>query len=104
MNLGQNGLEEAGADQGNCRRRRQWEWREVGTCEDVQELGFSRIDWVREQDSRLVARAAEQMTEPFIKMGRQEEKQFVGFFFFSRKISPELTSANPPLFTEEDWP
>lgn len=82
MNLGQNGLEEAGADQGNCRRWRQWEWREVGTCEDVQELAFSRIDWVREQDSQLVARAAEQMTEPFIKMGRQEEKQFVGFFFF----------------------
>ena len=27
------------------------------------------------------------------------------FFFFLRKISPELTSAtNPPLFAEEDWP
>ena len=27
------------------------------------------------------------------------------FFFFFRKISPELTSAsNPPLFAEEDWP
>ena len=26
-------------------------------------------------------------------------------FFFLRKISPELTStANPPLFAEEDWP
>ena len=25
-------------------------------------------------------------------------------FFFLRKISPELTSANPPLFSEEDWP
>ena len=26
-------------------------------------------------------------------------------FFFSKKISPELTSmANPPLFAEEDWP
>ena len=25
--------------------------------------------------------------------------------FFLRKISPELTStANPPLFAEEDWP
>ena len=24
-------------------------------------------------------------------------------FFFSRKISPELTTANPPLFAEEDW-
>ena len=26
------------------------------------------------------------------------------FFFFFRKISPELTAANPPLFAEEDWP
>ena len=27
------------------------------------------------------------------------------FFFFLRKISPELTSAaNPPLFAEEGWP
>ena len=27
------------------------------------------------------------------------------FFFFLRKISPELTPvANPPLFAEEDWP
>ena len=24
--------------------------------------------------------------------------------FFLRKISPELTSANPLLFAEEDWP
>ena len=24
--------------------------------------------------------------------------------FFSRKFSPELTTANPPLFAEEDWP
>ena len=31
---------------------------------------------------------------------------FVLFWFFLRKISPELTSAaNPPLFfAEEDWP
>ena len=27
---------------------------------------------------------------------------FFGFFF--RKISPELTTANPPLFSEKDWP
>ena len=26
------------------------------------------------------------------------------FLFFLRKISPELTTANPPLFAEEDWP
>ena len=26
------------------------------------------------------------------------------FLFFPKKISPELTSANPPLFVEEDWP
>ena len=26
------------------------------------------------------------------------------FFFFLRKISPELTTARPPLFAEEDWP
>ena len=24
--------------------------------------------------------------------------------FLFRKISPELTAANPPLFAEEDWP
>ena len=24
-------------------------------------------------------------------------------FIFLRKISPELTAANPPLFAEEDW-
>ena len=29
----------------------------------------------------------------------------LAFFFFLRKITPELTSAaNPPLFAEEDWP
>ena len=27
---------------------------------------------------------------------------FVIFFF--RKISPELTAANPPLFAEDAWP
>ena len=25
-------------------------------------------------------------------------------FIFFRKISPELTTASPPLFAEEDWP
>ena len=29
-------------------------------------------------------------------------KTFI-FFFFVRKISPELTAANPPRFAEEDW-
>ena len=24
--------------------------------------------------------------------------------FFLRRISPELTTANPPLFAEGDWP
>ena len=26
------------------------------------------------------------------------------YLFFLRKFSPELTTANPPLFAEEDWP
>ena len=26
------------------------------------------------------------------------------FIYFLRKISPKLTTANPPLFAEEDWP
>ena len=26
------------------------------------------------------------------------------YFIFLRKISPELATANPPLFAEEDWP
>ena len=29
---------------------------------------------------------------------------FLFCFVFLRKISPELTAANPPLFAEEDWP
>ena len=29
---------------------------------------------------------------------------FFCFLFFLRKISPELTAANPPLFYEEGWP
>ena len=29
---------------------------------------------------------------------------FFIFFFFLRKIIPELTTANPPLFSEEGWP
>ena len=30
--------------------------------------------------------------------------QKYAIFFFLRKISPELTAANPLLFSEEDWP
>ena len=29
---------------------------------------------------------------------------FSFFFFFGGKISPELTTATPPLFAKEDWP
>ena len=29
---------------------------------------------------------------------------FIYLFMYLRKISPELTAANPPLFAEEDWP
>ena len=29
---------------------------------------------------------------------------FFLYFFFLRKISPELTTAGPPLFAEEAWP
>ena len=37
--------------------------------------------------------------------GRHLRKDVVFFFFLRRRISPELTStANPPLFAEEDWP
>ena len=33
------------------------------------------------------------------------ELERIQTFLFLRKISPELTStANPPLFAEEDWP
>ena len=28
----------------------------------------------------------------------------ISTFFFLRKISPELTTASPPLFAEEAWP
>ena len=30
-------------------------------------------------------------------------RQWYYRFFFLRKISPELTTANPPCFAEEDW-
>ena len=29
---------------------------------------------------------------------------FILFIYFLRKISPELTTASPPLFAEEAWP
>ena len=29
---------------------------------------------------------------------------FIFIYLFLRKISPEITAANPPLFAEEDWP
>ena len=32
------------------------------------------------------------------------ESSLYVLFFFLRKISPELTTANLPLFAEEDWP
>ena len=31
-------------------------------------------------------------------------KLYLFSFFFLRKISPELTATNPPLFADEDWP
>ena len=33
-----------------------------------------------------------------------ESKPWGVFFFLLWKISPELTTTNPPLFAEEDWP
>ena len=37
--------------------------------------------------------------------GQHKARESFFSFFFFWKISPELTSAaNPPLFTEEDWP
>ena len=39
------------------------------------------------------------------KGGRTQQAPRKAFFFlFLRKISPELTTANPLLFAEEDWP
>ena len=29
---------------------------------------------------------------------------FIYLFIFLKKMSPELTAANPPLFAEEAWP
>ena len=40
---------------------------------------------------------------PYIIAEPKKEKDFSSFFLL-RKISPELTTANPPLFAEEDWP
>ena len=37
--------------------------------------------------------------------GEGDNIPLLSSFFFPRKTSPELTStANPPLFAEEDWP
>ena len=36
--------------------------------------------------------------------GRGAHQSQTIFFFFLTKISPELTTASPPLFAEEDWP
>ena len=35
---------------------------------------------------------------------RHQGSPLCGLFSLLRKISPELTAANPPLFAEEDWP
>ena len=34
----------------------------------------------------------------------EERTIYTCILFFLRKISPELTAANPSLFAEEDWP
>ena len=38
------------------------------------------------------------------EMSEEDQEAYDFFFFFLRKINPELTAANPPLFAEEDWP
>ena len=47
----------------------------------------------------LLGRGAESQTFPCTIIPNPN-----GFFFFLRKISPELTTANPPLFAEEACP
>ena len=42
------------------------------------------------------------VSQPLLVLYLQVVFLFVGWFL--RKISPELTVANPPLFAEEDWP
>ena len=47
------------------------------------------------------------MSRQCCKTGKHYEiftSELEEFFFLLRKISPELTTANPPLFAEEDWP
>ena len=43
------------------------------------------------------------MTELEINI-ETRKRNLIFKIFFLRKISPELTSAANPLFTEEDWP
>ena len=40
----------------------------------------------------------------FLEFAIQTHFYLLIYFFFPRKISPELISANPPLLSEEDWP
>ena len=39
-----------------------------------------------------------------IEIHRSFRYCFIYLFYFLKKISPELTAANPPLFAEEGWP
>ena len=49
--------------------------------------------------------AHEKQNKTEIEIGYLETLVIWTLLFFLRKINPELTSAaNPPLFTEEDWP
>ena len=65
---------------------------------------------------KLVASPNRRITAEIFKICGQSHYPFLKgvslFLFFVclfvavvlRKISPELTTANPPLFAEEDWP
>ena len=39
-----------------------------------------------------------------IKDDAESKERMIFFFFFLRKISPELTAANSLVLAEEDWP
>ena len=50
----------------------------------------------------------EKTGQKIIQMLELRHKDFisiinVSFFSFLRKISPELTAVNPPVFAEKDW-
>ena len=63
----------------------------------------SRGRWERNAEAEGRGNRILKIAEKENKADNKFEYKIINFFF-PRKISPELTTASPPLFAEEDWP